>query len=176
MLRLCLLALLATLGSDALVFPVERRAARLALVIPFTERDSGHVIANLKRWQEGGDPCPTIRKFEAKHYVDIIFWFNMDFHANETFADNFRLEARHELKWMRSCFGRSKFLSSHLTAVEDAYPQGPSNQFYRLFGSSVEGLSGARASRLSHADLQPCRYRAARAAAPEPVAERVKAA
>ena len=139
---LLLLSLLAALGSEALVFPVEKRAARLALVIPFTARDSAHVISNLKRWQDGGDPCPTIRKFEAKHYVDIIFWFNMDFHSNETFADHFRLEARHELKWMRSCFGRSKFLSSHLTAVEDAYPQGPSNQFYRLFGSSVEGLSG----------------------------------
>jgi len=137
-----LLALLLAPAAEALIFPIEKRAARLALVIPFTQRDSHHVISNLKRWRVEGDPCPLIKKFEAKHYVDIIFWFNMDFHANETFADKFRLEARHELKWMRNCFGRSKFLSSHLTLVEDAYPQGPSNQFYRLFGSNVEGLSG----------------------------------
>jgi hypothetical protein len=141
---LLLLALLLALVEplDALVFPVEKRAARLALVIPFTQRDSLHVITNLKRWQVEGDPCPMIKKYEAKHYVDIIFWYHMDFHSNETYAAAFRLEARQELKWMRGCFGRSKFLSSHLTLVEDMYPQGPSNQFYKLFANDVEGLSG----------------------------------
>ena len=43
---------------------------------------------------------------------------------------------------MRHCFGRSKFLSANLSAQEDIYPQGPSNQFYRLFSST--SLAGSQ--------------------------------
>ena len=142
LLLLALIALLALLGSEALIFPIEKRAARLALVIPFTARDSTHVIDNLKRWPDRGDPCPLIHKLEAKHHVDVVFWFNRDFHSNITFAEHFRMEATKSLMWMHYCFGRSKFLSANLSELEDAYPQGPSNQFYRLFGDNVEGFSG----------------------------------
>jgi hypothetical protein len=131
-----------TLQSLAMVIPVQMNAAKLAIVIPYTTRDAHHVITNLKRWPGEGDPCPLLRAYEAKHYVDFVFWHHMDFNSNPAFAAEFKAQARAEMLWMRACFGRAKFLSSYLTEVEDMYPQGPSNQFYALFKQDVEGLSG----------------------------------
>lgn len=38
-----------------------------------------------------------------------------------------------ELEPVSHCFGKIKFMSAALSEVEDRYPQGPSNMFFKLF-------------------------------------------
>ena len=80
-----LLAVALLPSSDSLVVHVEKRAARLAIVIPYLQRDAQHVLANLALWPAEGDPCPVLRAYEAKHFVDLVFWYNLDLDANQTF-------------------------------------------------------------------------------------------
>ena len=148
-------------ATQGLVIQLDRKAARLAVLIPFTKEQSSNVLESLKRWQGEGDPCPLLRRYEAKarvprsparpqassrplqHYVDIVFWYNRDFFWEDggAFSEKFRASARRELKWMRSCFGRSKFLSAYL--VDDGPQEGPSRQFFALYEPRVDGWTGA---------------------------------
>ena len=59
-------------GGGSLVFPVELKAQRLAVVLPFTAKDSLDLLANLARWKAEGEPCPLLRRYEARHYVDFV--------------------------------------------------------------------------------------------------------
>ena len=68
--------------------------------------------------------------------VDVLFWFNRDLddivQSRDAFKENF-LKA---LEPTSHCFNRVEFKSARLSEEEDAYPFGPSNQWYDLFLSS----------------------------------------
>jgi hypothetical protein len=75
--------------------------------------------------------------------VDVLFWFNRDLddllHAMDAnIVQEIFLDA---LKHAAHCFGRVEFKSARLTWDEDAYPSGPSNQWYDLFLSPERPLA-----------------------------------
>lgn len=139
---LLLLLLSAALPSFTLIIQLDRKASRLAVLLPFTKDSAPTLLESLRRWPAEGDPCPLLRRYEAKHYVDFVFWYHRDFFWEDggQFSEKFKGDARRELRWMRSCFGRSKFLSAYL--VDDGPTDGPSRQFYALYEPKVDGLSG----------------------------------
>ena len=73
--------------------------------------------------------------------VDVLFWFNRDLddivQSRDAFKENF-LKA---LEPISHCFNRVEFKSARLSEGEDAYPFGPSNQWYDLFLGSERPLA-----------------------------------
>lgn len=142
---LLLLALLCGRARCAggLVVHVKKTASRLAIVLPFTQRDSGYLLDSVRGWAAEGDACPQIRALDARRYLDFVFWFNRELLAPqvEAFANDFTLQARAALSPLsqRACFRHAKFLSAGLSDAEDRYPAGPSNQFYALLLNQVGG-------------------------------------
>lgn len=137
------------------------KPASLVVVVPFTLKDAEKVVDGLHKWSRPGDPCPNVRKLPSSSSsssssssgrekssgintspVDVLFWFNRDLDDGvqsrdaSTIKETF-LEA---LKPTSHCFGRVDFKSAYLSDDEDAYPFGPSNQWYGLFLSPERPL------------------------------------
>ena len=126
------------------------KPASLVIVVPYTFRDAEKVEKGLQKWSRPGDPCPTVRMLSSSSPpgrdsstgasttaspVDVLFWFNRDldnprYARDASIVREIFLEA---LKPAADCFGRVEFESARLTEEEDAYPFGPSNQWYDLF-------------------------------------------
>jgi len=135
------------------------KPASLVIVVPFTFRDAEKVEKGLLKWSRPGDPCPTVRMLSSSSPpgrdsrtgastsisspVDILFWFNRDLddplYARD--ANIVRAIFLDALKPAAHCFGRVEFMSARLTEEEDAYPFGPSNQWYDLFLSHERPLA-----------------------------------
>ena len=135
------------------------KPASLVVVVPFTFRDAEKVEKGLQKWSRPGDPCPTVRMLSSSSPsgrdsrtgtststsspVDVLFWFNRDlddplYVRDASIVRDIFLDA---LKPAAHCFGRVEFKSARLTEEEDAYPFGPSNQWYDLFLSSERPLA-----------------------------------
>jgi hypothetical protein len=68
-----LLALPCVRGAGgSLWVPFEYSARRLVVVLPFTQHDAPALLANIARWRAEGEPCPLLRRYEARHYVDFV--------------------------------------------------------------------------------------------------------
>ena len=157
------LAKMSALGGEL----VQRsKPASLVIVVPFTFKDAEKVVNGLRKWARPGDPCPAVRMMlssssvlssssllsssarrdssinaNSKSPVDVLFWFNRDLddivQSRDAFKENF-LKA---LEPISHCFNRVEFKSARLSEEEDAYPFGPSNQWYDLFLSSERPLA-----------------------------------
>ena len=134
------------------------KPASLVIVVPFTFRDAEKVEQGLQKWSRPGDPCPTVRMLSSSSPskrdsrtgastspspVDVLFWFNRDlddriYARDASIVREIFLDA---LKPAAHCFGRVEFKSACLTEGEDAYPFGPSNQWYDLFLSPERPLA-----------------------------------
>ena len=138
------------------------KPASLAIIVPFTLRDAEKVEKGLQKWSRPGDPCAAVRTLSPSSSsppgrdgsartstspntspVDVLFWFNRDLddqlHAKD--ANIVREIFLDALKPAAHCFGRVEFKSARLTEDEDAYPFGPSNQWYDLFLSPERPLA-----------------------------------
>ena len=132
------------------------KPASLVVVVPFTFSDAEKVEKGLQRWSRPGDPCPAVRmlslsspgrdistRTSTSSPVDVLFWFNRDlddplYARDARIVRDIFLDA---LKPAAHCFGRVEFKSARLTEKEDAYPFGPSNQWYDLFLSPERPLA-----------------------------------
>ena len=122
------------------------KPASLVIVVPFTFKDAEKVVDGLQKWSRPGDPCPAVRMLSlsspgqgsstsTSSPVDVLFWFNRDlddqlYARDASIIREIFLDA---LKPAAHCFGRVEFKSARLSEEEDAYPFGPSNQWYDLF-------------------------------------------
>jgi hypothetical protein len=139
------------------------KPASLIVAVPFTFRDAHKVVSGLRRWSRPGDPCAISRRLardsggsgsgrgsdsasisSSASPVDLLFWFNRDFddalHTDET--EKIKQSFLQALESSSHCFGRVEFKSARLTDDEDAYPMGPSNQWYSLFVGAQHALAG----------------------------------
>ena len=132
------------------------KPASLVVVVPFTFSDAEKVEKGLQQWSRPGDPCPAVRmlslsspgrdistRTSTSSPVDVLFWFNRDlddplYARDARIVRDIFLDA---LKPAAHCFGRVEFKSARLTEKEDAYPFGPSNQWYDLFLSPERPLA-----------------------------------
>jgi hypothetical protein len=131
------------------------KPASLVIVVPFTFEDGEKVVDGLRKWSRPGDPCPAVRMLSLSSPgkrgssagtgspVDVLFWFNRDLDEDVPSRDASALKEAflEALKPSSHCFGRVQFKSAHLTDEEDAYPFGPSNQWYDLFLSPERPLA-----------------------------------
>jgi hypothetical protein len=141
------------------------KPASLVIVVPFTFEYAYKVIKGLDRWSRPGDPCAIARSFgresgvrmgrrsrssssssttTTSSPVDLLFWFNRDL-DDARYADDAATVKEVFFKALRPsshCFGRVHFKSARLSEDEDAYPMGPSNQWYSLFLGAQHALAG----------------------------------
>ena len=137
----------------------KRKPASLVIVVPFTSRDTEKVVDGLQKWSRPGDPCPAVRMLSSsspwsslqnnstgtstRSPIDVLFWFNRDlddalFSSDAALVKKSFLQA---LEPVSHCFGRVEFKSARLSEEEDAYPFGPSKQWYDLFLSPERPLA-----------------------------------
>ena len=140
------------------------KPASLVIVVPFTSRDAKKVVDGLQKWSRPGDPCPAVRMLSSSSSpssssgrdrstgastsastgspVDVMFWFNRDLDdaLSSSDAELVKKSFLQALEQSSHCFGRVEFKSARLSEEEDAYPFGPSNQWYRLFLSHERPL------------------------------------
>ena len=145
------------------------KPASLVIVVPFTSKDAIKVLDGLQKWSRPGDPCPAVRMLSSSSSsssasssslsssrrgnrdensarsspVDVLFWFNRDLDDMLYSSDvaSVKKSFRQALKPISQCFGRIEFKSAQLSDEEDAYPFGPSNQWYGLFLSPERHLA-----------------------------------
>jgi len=138
------------------------KPASLVIVVPFTSKDAEKVVNGLRKWARPGDPCPAVRmmlssptslgrkkstgtnpstSISTSSPVDVLFWFNRDLDDIVQSRDAFKENFRKALEPISHCFNRVEFKSARLSEEEDAYPFGPSNQWYDLFLSSERPLA-----------------------------------
>ena len=137
------------------------KPASLVIVVPFTFKDAEKVIEGLEKWPRPGDPCAMTRRLGRKNSgsgsdagaatttattgspVDLLFWFNRDLDDNLYVKDAREVKKKflRALEPSSHCFGRVEFASARLSDDEDAYPFGPSNQWYGLFLSPARPLA-----------------------------------
>ena len=104
---------------------------KLALVLPFTAKETPRLKATLDAWASTGAPCSR----PLGQRLDLVFLHNRDeatLRADEFLRDvaSSGLLASH-----RRCFGRVDLLHASLSGVHDEYPAGPSNMFFGIFSA-----------------------------------------
>jgi hypothetical protein len=138
----------------------KRKPASLVIVVPFTSRDAEKVVDGLQKWSRPGDPCPAVRMLSSSSPwsslqnnstgtstsspIDVLFWFNRDLDDALSSTGDVALLKKSFLQALEPvshCFGRVEFKSARLTEDGDAYPYGPSNQWYDLFLSPERPLA-----------------------------------
>jgi hypothetical protein len=140
------------------------KPASLVVVVPFTFKDAEKVVDGLHTWSRPGDPCPAVRMLSSsspklkkrtespgQHRstrtsspVDVLFWFNRDLDDALSSTVDVAMVKKSFLQALEPashCFGRVEFKSARLTDDDDAYPFGPSNQWYDLFLSPERPLA-----------------------------------
>ena len=140
------------------------KPASLVVVVPFTFKDAEKVVDGLHTWSRPGDPCPAVRILSSsspklkkrtespgQHRstrtsspVDVLFWFNRDLDDALSSTGDVAMVKKSFLQALEPashCFGRVEFKSARLTDDDDAYPFGPSNQWYDLFLSPERPLA-----------------------------------
>jgi len=119
-------------------YVASERRARVALVIPFTQREVENSLnRSLSFWREY-PPCVSSRKTRLLGDLHVTFHYNLDLDAEE----GKRVEASVRRAWaatlppnVRACFTRRSptFMSANLSSEEDPYPVGPCVQHWRTF-------------------------------------------
>ena len=114
------------------------RRARVALVIPFTQREVENSLnRSLSFWREY-PPCVSSRKTRLLGDLHVAFHYNLDLDVEE----GKRVEASVRRAWattlpprVLACFTRRSptFMFANLSSEEDPYPVGPCVQHWRTF-------------------------------------------
>jgi hypothetical protein len=100
---------------------------KLVLVLPFTNEDVTNILENARRWHAPGPPCS-----EGIHKrVDLWLLFNKL--PRDLPAEMIACNQHPAFRGVQHCFGQMKVAFANLTRIEDEYPAGPSNMFFRMF-------------------------------------------
>jgi hypothetical protein len=134
---------------------------RVAVVMPFVERQTDKVVECIGRWTDRPPFSDDVRLSNVRDQIDLVFYYHRApdlqpqssrdaiLAALDALPDNGRFFHRH----------RVFFWYANLTAEEDVYPMGANLMFYNLFERSFGELS--RDSRrylfLMESDVRPLR-------------------
>lgn len=102
--------------------------------MPFTGHDYKELIKNLNSTWKTFSPCSKAHNYQE--FKDLIFYFHKSY---ELLPQNGLQELKQVANFdsIRRCFRKIRFMSADLTDLEDKYPLGPSNMFFKLFHTSL---------------------------------------
>jgi len=115
--------------SDAFGHIVNNSAPRVAVVIPFIERELDAILESLAIWARLGEACTVPRQGGA----GLIFYPGQPLGNSSSHIES-RLEAIPSFSSLVApCFDEIRTVSARLRPEQDTYPSGPSFMFYKLF-------------------------------------------
>jgi hypothetical protein len=103
-----------------------RSRKKLLLVLPITNRDIPDMRANLNLWASHGPVCTS----NSRGNVDL--WILHNKGPADLPRGTPDLTLMPELQPHAHCFGEIKSMFANLTGIEDSYPAGPSNMFFKI--------------------------------------------
>jgi hypothetical protein len=134
---------------------------RIAVVMPFVERQTARVVECIARWHDRPPFSDDARLANIRAQVDLVFYYHR-LPALQPAESRRQIEAALDAMPSNGRFfqrDRAFFWYANLTAEEDVYPVGANLMFYNLFEHSFATLSqdSRRYIFLMEADVRPLR-------------------
>ena len=108
---------------------------RLVLVIPFTAKDANHVEDRLLIDWKYHPPCDMAHQ-STKDYVDLILYYDgyIDHDIRERGLKRLTVSRLRDMalkEWGGKCFGKIRVMEAGLSGLDNVYPIGASNMFFK---------------------------------------------